>query len=111
MAISYRLTKSLAFTIIAIALFLSGCSSSPTRWYLNGQTQADLDNAYRYCTERVNNEYAQTNSSINQAAYDSGQSGDPNLMGASLLLALLGESAKDAEHEKCVTSFGFTKAE
>ncbi len=92
---------------IAICLFCSGCASSPTRWYLNGRTQQDLDNVSNQCHGMAANQ-------INPNSYQSAGYG----MGAGNPLAALGglvqvmgqESAYNTAYEGCMASAGFTKA-
>lgn len=96
------------FTLsLLIGVLLSGCASSPTRWYLNGRTQQDLDSASNQCHGMAGNQ-------INPNAYQSTGYG----MGAGNPLAALGglvqvmgqESAYNSVYEGCMSSAGFTKA-
>ena len=98
---------------LAAIYYLAGCASG-SRYYLNGQTQAQFDAASNAC--RNSAVMGISGETANQSGYMLGQaaSGAPGAAAAGLggLALLFGESvANDARYEQCITSRGFTKAD
>jgi hypothetical protein len=92
---------------LAIGVLLSGCASSPTRWYLNGRTQQDLDGASNQCHGMAANQI--NPNSYQSAGYGVG-AGNPYAALGGLMQVMGQESAYNTVYEACMSSAGFTKA-
>jgi len=85
--------------IAATAFFLVSCSSTPSRWHLNGKSQQELNERHSFCDQFA----------ANNAAPAMMYGGNPYSALASLI-SLSGQTAGVAIlYESCMNEGGFNK--
>ena len=93
--------------LMLCAAMLMGCATAPpTRWYLNGRSQADLDAVHAHCTnEGVR---SQDPGALNSAGYGAASGSGGALFGA--LIVAMTVSQSEAVYDRCMEANGFRKA-
>jgi hypothetical protein len=89
---------------LSLVVFLTACSSAPTRWYLNGRSQNQLNIADAQCQAFAANSYQA------EGAYYVGAglgSDDTSTAGLGALLTLLEVGNVSAKYENCMRQQGF----
>ncbi len=89
---------------LLVVVVIAGCASAPTRWHLNGRTQADLNAAHYQCDQVATSTLSQNQS----PGYTGDAASSIVLLFASVAL---GSTGAQLAYNQCMTSSGFTPAQ